>query len=763
MTDRTYAGYTLTSRRPAPSAAVELWLAEGPEGAADVYLGPEMLAQRARVLPRWGPFPAVLTGNRDGRWFVLVPGSIETNCNALSQQLTPPAALAVAFHITAAVSEVHARGGAHGALHARSVGLDDEGKLTIRPALAMSVLGEPDPAATAQATDCLQLCTLFEALGLEALEDPAVPLLLTGLKRERARLRIQPGRAVRQSLAALLARYPEAEASVIHALGPSWATHMTPRAPLQDVDRPRVNPWAPAGPTAPPSASAFAPAKVNLGGVVQSRPGPAVAAAAESERDAHTTPTMITDDWDESVEDPVTPTAALSVSFRPAVAAVAAVATPIKPARINAGAGSSEDSDPESAAAASVPAVAFVSAEEAALSEPTQITEVAVDLAQLAMPATAPTSTPSPKLASTDLASSDLASTDLASTDLASPDADATPAEPSVSSVQATPVQDDDGLWPAPPTVEPLLAAPPTQADGEPQDGDTPDTEAQGGDAQDSEPPAQEEAAPASGPSPVSTPSPTTPDASGSASKAASETASTAAPSPSDAVPSAAQTTSAQNPGFPPPTRAPAEGHPSELPAAAETAPTLPPSDSREAASEDAPKWSGATGVTGSDSREHELGSGKWDESAQARSLEDLRKEMDTTPVRELELEPGGPRWGLIALAAIVVLVLVSWWFFGPAGDPSPEPRPEVAAQPEDNVREAAPLRAEVTITTTPTGARIRLDDRSYGRTPALVPVPTDDRIHRLCAEFEGAEPACRDITGAALASADPYEITLSE
>ena len=64
MTDRTYAGYTLASRLPAPSAAVELWLAEGPEGAADVYLGPEMLAQRARVLPRWGPFPAVLTLNR---------------------------------------------------------------------------------------------------------------------------------------------------------------------------------------------------------------------------------------------------------------------------------------------------------------------------------------------------------------------------------------------------------------------------------------------------------------------------------------------------------------------------------------------------------------------------------------------------------------------------------------------------------------------------------------------------------------------------
>ncbi len=112
-----YAGYSLRSRQAAASAAVELWSAHGPDGDAEVFLGPEMLVRRARALPAWGPFPRVLTGSRQGRWFVVVPGRIHQDLEALRDRLTGGTCLAFAWHIAAALAEVHEQGRAHGALH----------------------------------------------------------------------------------------------------------------------------------------------------------------------------------------------------------------------------------------------------------------------------------------------------------------------------------------------------------------------------------------------------------------------------------------------------------------------------------------------------------------------------------------------------------------------------------------------------------------------------------------------------------------------
>jgi hypothetical protein len=187
----------------------------------------------------------------------------------------------------------------------------------------------------------------------------------------------------------------------------------------------------------------------------------------------------------------------------------------------------------------------------------------------------------------------------------------------------------------------------------------------------------------------------------------------------------------------------------------------------------DAPKWSGIKGVTGDASREAELGAGKWNTADDARSLDELRKQMDTAPVREMDIEPAGPRWELLGVVAVVVLLLVAWWVFQPfsSDEATPPPPESAAAQATEPAPAAAPapapapaaspVSAKVTVTTTPPGARIRLDDRSYGRSPATVPVPRDDRVHQLCAEPEGGEPTCRDVTGAGLAAQDPYEITL--
>ncbi|MEC8423518.1 MAG: PEGA domain-containing protein, partial [Myxococcota bacterium] len=157
-----------------------------------------------------------------------------------------------------------------------------------------------------------------------------------------------------------------------------------------------------------------------------------------------------------------------------------------------------------------------------------------------------------------------------------------------------------------------------------------------------------------------------------------------------------------------------------------------------------------------------------------SRSLDELRKQMDSAPVREMDIEPAGPRWELLGVVAIVMLLLVAWWVFQPFSADTPTPPPpgteaaRFSAPARDRVAEPAPsavptIAGKVTVNTTPAGARIRLDDRSYGRSPATVPVPRDDRVHQLCAEPEDGAPVCRDVTGRTLGAKDPYEFPLDE
>ncbi len=213
-----------------PSTTVELWTAIGPLGVADVYVGPASLAERAAALPVWGPFPPIQSGRTSGgRVYVAVPGTLTRDLEDLREGLPPAAIAAFAWHLTAALAEIHEHGGAHGCLHPSFVGLDARGRLAVRPALASPLPTEPDPGASAQATDCLQLGELLAVLGLERLDDPGIPLLRAGLGRDRARLRMSPARAARQALAALAARHPEWEAALVESLGASWRLGQAPR------------------------------------------------------------------------------------------------------------------------------------------------------------------------------------------------------------------------------------------------------------------------------------------------------------------------------------------------------------------------------------------------------------------------------------------------------------------------------------------------------------------------------------------------------
>ncbi len=121
---------------------------------------------------------------------------------------------------------------------------------------------------------------------------------MAGLRRERARLRMQPGRAVRQAIAAILARHPEWVERLKEELGPSWTTDQAPRAPyVPGAAAPAHSPpWSTAATVAAPTGSLAAdrhhtgeiePAVVHLGAVTAGRSvggtgSPAAAPAAPS-------------------------------------------------------------------------------------------------------------------------------------------------------------------------------------------------------------------------------------------------------------------------------------------------------------------------------------------------------------------------------------------------------------------------------------------------------------------------------------------------
>ena len=102
-----------------------------------------------------------------------------------------------------------------------SIGIDKK-NLCIRPAIWQSITQEPDSRATSQATDCLLMADVLEVLGVSEESDELFSLLLTGLRRDIASIRLQPGCAIRQSISAIAARNPQWEKGLVEKLGTQW-------------------------------------------------------------------------------------------------------------------------------------------------------------------------------------------------------------------------------------------------------------------------------------------------------------------------------------------------------------------------------------------------------------------------------------------------------------------------------------------------------------------------------------------------------------
>ena len=203
MARKKCAGYLLKESLPTTVDGVQHWRGEGDGDVADIYIGDVGLRERAGSLPKWGPFAKFIVGEDGDGVHVIVPGGLARNLSELGNEETPDVAMGVALHIATAVAELHERGGSHGGLHPDFIGVDASGRLVIRPYLGGTAIPESDPDASAQATDCLQCAALLDGLQIHRLDDTSVALVSRGLRREVARRRIQPGRAVRQSLSAV--------------------------------------------------------------------------------------------------------------------------------------------------------------------------------------------------------------------------------------------------------------------------------------------------------------------------------------------------------------------------------------------------------------------------------------------------------------------------------------------------------------------------------------------------------------------------------
>ena len=644
-----YARYRLTARRPASSAAVEHWWAEGPDGPAEVYLGPEMLVRRARALPVWGPFAGILTG-RDGlRSYVVVRGRLSRSVDDLRDLLSPGACVAFAWHLAAALAEIHDRGGAHGALHPGWTGVDAEGRLTIRPALTAAVRSDPDSEATAQSTDCIQLASILEALHLERLDEPGLQLLMRGISRERSRLRLQPGRAVRQSLSYLLHRHPDWSAALVDTLGGDWQTERMPRAvALLPVEAPR--PWDDTGVHIPrvgaPGPGVAATASVDLSAAPQAAVRPPSVATLSMPAEPPTEP----------------PPSAISVQTARPVAAVPAAA----PVAV-----------PPAVAVQPAPAV---ESEGAGLQ---------VRIRRSEEPAAPPEKTlppvPPPVMASIEAPQdepSELPAEPAPAEAIAAVEA---PVEPAAVEPSPAPVVDDapatdteveegpTGLTEVPEGLQGLML-PRGEPDGEPPSYDSsPAPERADPDPVEAEPEpvvvppkARERVVVVSSAAPVS-------DISSEEDyfEDDEQTAVTRVPEPVREALKRLEAGRNRNLAAAPPVSEPppeADAAPTSATGAApepdvparQPAPVAPPGPAHDA---NAPRWAGVRGVTGDASRDAELGSGKWEETA--RPLDELRKEMGAEPVRPMEeIDPSRGNWPMLVVAVVALIALIALWVY---------------------------------------------------------------------------------------------------
>ena len=244
MSPQNIVGYNLLEGLRSQHSQIERWRAVGATGPAEVFIFPRHMLSTYSALPRWGPFSKYTTQELDNnRSAMIVPGVLQADLKGVRSLLGDGVSVGFAWHISAAISVLHDSGSAHGLLHPDFVGLDNNGQLCFRPALAAGIPQDPDPLSSAQATDCWQMRFLFEALGVSEKLSSHLALLLNGLRREKSLIRMSPGRSVRQALFAVCSRNTSWEEGLVEKLGDDWSLDSLP--PMEQQIIPKLYPHLP--------------------------------------------------------------------------------------------------------------------------------------------------------------------------------------------------------------------------------------------------------------------------------------------------------------------------------------------------------------------------------------------------------------------------------------------------------------------------------------------------------------------------------------
>ncbi len=172
--------------------------------------------------------------------------------------------------------------------------------------------------------------------------------------------------------------------------------------------------------------------------------------------------------------------------------------------------------------------------------------------------------------------------------------------------------------------------------------------------------------------------------------------------------------------------------------------------------------WPTGLGVGSLQEKGDALGPGKWLE--QGRSIEELTRDLPSTPVREIEIKTGGYPWARFVMMAILAFGIFKTWQMWPSKDADSEEtntvqtdnENELNSEPIQTTRAAAADAPVVTITSNIDNPRVTLDGHDYGRAPTTVPVPTDEYLHELCVQ-KGTRIRCLNLAGEDLAERDPF------
>jgi hypothetical protein len=688
-------GFVVDGPLPSAHPRVSRWLLSGDGGEA--YVGGEALVLRARHLPTWGPFAPIRIVDAS---VVVVPGRLRVALPELARRLTPGARVALAWHVAAHVAQLHENGAAHGAIDGASVGLDESGRLHVRPALHL----DRDETPVAQLYDCFLLGRVFASLRLEETGDRNVALVLQGLQGER--IRLAPGWAVRQALMAILVRHPEWEKELVRELGDAFRLDaLDDMEPVPD-DQDEVSLEADqSGAEDPPTAPSFAD-------------GP-WAELPIAEEDLPHNADEVTEAF--AVELPVVEPPARKVEE----------SAPPEPPKPNV------PREPEEEPGAPVPDTPPQLPEEEPADAPEEEEPVRdPDEAPVEEPVEEPTEPPreQPEGRVAPDEEEDEPSFDVL--DLVPPDPQ------DISFIGPGRTRELEVAWREDPPWVDLVAAPSSVVE---EEVDVAALAASVAAAVDELPPvddrwaveepaAVEEPTPIVEPVPIEEPTPVEEPVAVAAEPEPVEDAFEPEPETVISNPRApvapsqrsalefldepdTHDTGSQAPLFEPAVQVDDLPEPPRAPEPPRLRPVVldEPRDSGGA------KWMAARGVTHDSARDAELGAGKWTEPA--RPLEELARELPKSPTRSMEIVEGGRSGGAwLALVALFVgLFAIAFFAFGGADE-----------------KAAAPPPVQATLRTQPDGAEVQVDGRTLGVSPVEVALPASGKTIEVCAVWAG-------------------------